>query len=133
MYDPLAQDELHNLPDAISTPRFATYLQARGNDREAAPAVYRWSLEVSTTSTGPLNPCEIAVRNGIVDAIKAILGRAWPWKQGFIRSVPLGGHYNAKRDQQNCAARHQAAGKVVVELKLASRDKMLTLRFHQPV
>lgn len=88
MYDPFTPNELHHLPGVISAPRFATYLRARGNDREGALALYRWNLEVSAAFVGSLHLCEIAVRNGIVDAIEAVHGGAWPWTQGFIRSIP---------------------------------------------
>lgn len=133
MYDPFTPNELHHLPGVISAPRFATYLRARGNDREGALALYRWNLEVSAAFVGSLHLCEIAVRNGIVEAIEAVHGGAWPWTQGFIRSIPTGGGYDAQRDLRHCAARNQTAGMVVVDLKLVFWEKMLTLRFERQI
>ncbi len=121
-----APNELRNLPGVISAPRFATYLRARENDREGALALYRWNLEVSAAFVGSLHLCEIAVRNGIVDTIEAVNGGAWPWTQGFIRSIPTGGGYDAQRDLRNCAARNQTSGMVVADLKL-------TLRFERQI
>ncbi len=133
MYDPLTQNELHHLPDVISAPRFATYLQARGNNREGALALYRWNLEVSAAFVGSLHLCEIAVRNGIADAVKAVHGDRWPWTVGFIRSVPSGEGYDAQHDLRNCARRHQTTGTVIANLKLAFWEKMLTSRFQRSV
>lgn len=52
---------------------------------------------------------------------------------GFIRSIPTGGGYDAQRDLRHCAARNQTAGMVVVGLKLAFWEKMLTLRFERQI
>lgn len=131
---PLTQDELHHLPDVISGPRFGTYLRARGNDRAAALMLYRWNLEVSAAFMGSLHLCEIAMRNGIADAIEAAHGSRWPWTEGFIRSVPSAVEgYNAQRDLRNCAERHRTAGKVIAGLKFVFWEKMLTSRFQRSI
>jgi hypothetical protein len=62
--------ELHDLPGVISAPRFATYLQATGNDRARALALYEWNLDLSAAFIVPLQICEIAVRNGVAEAIE---------------------------------------------------------------
>ena len=132
---PLTQEELKNLPHVISEPRFETYLRARGNDRAVALALYRWNLEVSAAFIGSLHLCEIAVRNGIADAIEAVHGSNWPWNEGFIRSLPSpsGKSYNAKRNLQSCARHHQTTGKVIADLKFVFWEKMLTSRFQRPI
>src|SRR3546814_16856784 len=56
---PFSQDELHELPTVISAPRFATYLQAMGNDREKALALYEWNLDLSSALIVPLQVCEV--------------------------------------------------------------------------
>lgn len=130
MYLPLTQDELHHLPDVISAPRFATYLLACLNDREKALALYRWNLEISAAFMGPLHLCEIAIRNGISEALEAIHGSAWPWTQGFVRSLPSPSRgYNATRNVKQCSQRYPTTGKVVAELKFVFWEKMLTKRF----
>jgi len=42
---PFTIDEAQELPGIISAPRFATYLQAMGNDRDKALALYEWNLD----------------------------------------------------------------------------------------
>ena len=133
MHDSLTQDELDHLPDVISVPRFASYLQASGNSREAALELYRWNLEVSAAFMGPLHLCEIAVRNGIANAIDAVHGSDWPWTEGFIRSLPEGQGYNAKRDLQECAQRRRTAGQVIVDLKFIFWERMLASRFRRSI
>src|SRR3546814_17417777 len=68
--------------------RSATYLQAMGNDREKALALYEWNLDLSSALIVPLQVCEVAVRNGIAEAIEHVHGANWPWNNGFIRSLP---------------------------------------------
>lgn len=91
---------------------------------------------------GPLHLCEIAVRNGIADAIAKVHGPNWPWTRGFIRSLPEGSNYNAKRDLQECARPRPTAGcarprrtvgQVIVDLKFIFWEKILAFRFQQSV
>jgi len=76
--------ELHELPNVISGPRFATYLQATGNDRSRALALYEWNLDLSAAFIVPLQICEVAVRNGVAEAIEKVHGTTWPWSNGFL-------------------------------------------------
>src|SRR3546814_1821174 len=62
-------------------------LQAMGNDREKALALYEWNLDLSSALIVPLQVCEVAVRNGIAEAIEHVHGANWPWNNGFIRSL----------------------------------------------
>lgn len=130
----LTLDELQHLPDVISAPRFATYLRARGNSPEEALNLYRWNLEVSAAFMGPLHLCEIAIRNGVAESLETVHGVAWPWTQGFVRSLPNPpGGYSPKRDLQSMAARHPTAGKVVSDLKFAFWERLLTQRYDQSI
>lgn len=132
MYPPFTPDEEHHLPNVLSAPRFATYLRASGNDRTQALRLYHWNLQVSAAFLVPLHVFEIALRNGIVEGIEAVHGGAWPWTQGFIRSLPNPARpaYSPKRDLTICASQQPTAGKVVAELKFVFWEKMLTNR-HQ--
>ena len=85
---PFTPDELRDLPLIISAPRFATYLQATGNDRQRALALYEWNLTLSSAFIVPLQVCEVAVRNGVAEAIEKVHGPNWPWSKGFLRSLP---------------------------------------------
>ncbi len=123
-------DELRELPVVISAPRFATYLRASANDVGRALDLYHWNLEVSAAFIVPLQVCEVAVRNGVVEAIEAVHGPNWPWSNGFIRSLPvprLAYHYNPQSNLRSVAAREPTTGKVVAELNFAFWEKTLVV------
>lgn len=127
---PFSQDELHELPTVISAPRFATYLQAMGNDREKALALYEWNLDLSSALIVPLQVCEVAVRNGIAEAIERVHGANWPWNNGFIRSLPRPKgkfRYNPANDLQSCAGSLPTTGKIIAELKFAFWENIFTV------
>ena len=121
--------ELHELPEVISGPRFATYLQATGNDSARALALYEWNLDLSAAFIVPLQVCEVAVRNGIAEAIAKVHGPTWPWSNGFLRSLPRPkrpSDYNPEADLRAVATRLPTTGKIVAELKLAFWEKIFT-------
>jgi len=121
-------DEIRELPVVSSAPRFATYLRATGSDPEAALRLYQWNLMVSAAFIVPLQVCEVAVRNGVVEILEKVHGPNWPWSNGFIRSLssPKRG-YDPKQDLREVASRMPTAGKVVAELKLAFWEKLFTV------
>src|SRR3546814_12603316 len=85
-----------------------------GNDREKALALYEWNLDLSSALIVPLQVCEVAVRNGIAEAIEHVHGANWPWNNGFIRSLPRPKskfRYNPANDLQSCAASLPTTGK----------------------
>jgi hypothetical protein len=121
--------ELHELPKIISAPRFATYLQATGNDRARALSLYEWNLDLSAAFIVPLQICEVAVRNGVAEAIEKVHGATWPWSNGFLRSLPRPKRhfdYNPETDLRTVAARLPTTGKIVAELKFAFWEKIFT-------
>jgi hypothetical protein len=127
---PFTPDELHQLPNIISAPRFATYLQATGNDRERALSLYEWNLTFSAAFVVPLQICEVAVRNGIVEGIEKVHGANWPWTNGFLRSLPRpkhSHHYNPERDLRQVAQKQPTKGKVIADLKFAFWEHLFTV------
>lgn len=121
--------ELNDLPNVISAPRFATYLQAKGNHKADALSLYEWNLELSAAFIVPLQVCEVAARNGVVEVLEKVHGQNWPWSNGFIRSLPVPKrhwHYNPQTDLRNVAGRMPTTGKVVAELKFAFWGKTFT-------
>jgi hypothetical protein len=125
---PFSADELRELPGVISAPRFATYLQAAGNDRAAALRLYHWNLMVSAAFIVPLQVCEVAARNGVVEVLEKVHGANWPWSNGFIRSLPRARQgYDPERDLREVASRMPTSGKVVAELKFAFWEKLFTV------
>ncbi|MFK4753761.1 hypothetical protein WG929_15200 [Oceanobacter sp. wDCs-4] len=121
--------ELVNIPKTLSQPRFATYLQHCGNDKERALVLYKWNLEVSSAFLIPLHMLEVSTRNAVVEAIEAVHTANWPWNNGFIRSLtnPQVG-YSPKRDLMAVAGREPTMGKVVAELKFVFWERMFTSR-----
>ncbi len=126
---PFTQAEIQDLPLVISAPRFATYLQAMGNDHERALELYEWNLTLSAAFIVPLQVCEVAVRNGVAEAIEAVHGPLWPWSNGFLRSLPRPRRafdYSPEKDLRGVAARQPTTGKVVAELKFAFWEQIFT-------
>ena len=122
-------DELRDLPYVISAPRFATYLQATGNDHSRALALYEWNLSISAAFIVPLQVCEVAVRNGVAEAIEMVHGATWPWSNGFLRSLPhpkRSTDYNPEADLRGVAARQPTTGKVIAEIKFAFWEQLFT-------
>lgn len=126
---PFTPAEANELPSIISAPRFATYLQAMGNDRDKALALYEWNLDLSSALIVPLQVCEVAIRNGIAEAIQIVHGANWPWTNGFIRSLPVPKRkydYNPGIDLARCAKTLPTTGKIVAELKFAFWENIFT-------
>jgi hypothetical protein len=124
------QDELRQLPDVISAPRFATYLQATNNDRMRALALYEWNLTLSAAFIVPLQVCEVAVRNGIAEGIEKVHGPNWPRSNGFLRSLPQpkrAYHYSPERNLRQVAQYQPTTGKIIADLKFAFWEQMLTV------
>lgn len=120
-------EEIQQLPVVISGPRFATYLRASYNDPIHALALYRWNLEISAAFIIPLQVCEVAVRNAIVDAIEKVHGPNWPWSNGFIRSLPVPKRgYSPQTNLRDVAAKHPTTGKIVADLNFAFWERVLT-------
>lgn len=122
-------EELTQLPEAISEPRFATYLQASDDRTPAALKLYHWNLEISAAFMVPLQVCEVAVRNGVAEVIERVHGPEWPWSSGFIRSLPVPKkrhHYSPQSNLRAVASQQPTAGKVVAELNFAFWEKIFT-------
>lgn len=92
--------------------------------------MYEWNLQLSAAFVVPLQICEVAMRNGVVEVLEKVHGPNWPWSNGFIRSLPIPKkqwHYNPQTDLRAVAARMPTTGKVVAELKVAFWEKVFTV------
>lgn len=129
MYE-FSQDELHHLPNVLSAPRFATYLQTCQNDREDALQLYLWNLKVSAALMVPLHVVEVTLRNAVVEAIETVHGGTWPWSAGFLRSLPnpKRPHYSPQSDLALLGRKHPTSGKIIADLKFVFWERMLTKR-----
>lgn len=122
--------ELSNIPLVLSEPRFTTYLQHSGNDRELALKLYKWNIELSAAFVIPLHILEVAIRNAVVEVLESVHTSNWPWNQGFIISLPDPPRhaYNPRKNLENVARNQPTMGKVVAELKFVFWQKMFTQR-----
>ena len=121
-------NEIQNLPDVLSAPRFATYLATANGDPDKALALYQWNLEVSAAFFIPLQICEVAVRNAIVKAIEAVYGPNWPWQPAFEISLATSRNRFSPRTELIKHRNLPTTGKIVAELKFIFWERMLTAR-----
>ncbi len=125
-----SHDQLAEIPQILSAPRFATYLQHCNNDRDYALRLYQWNLEISSAFIVPLHVVEVSIRNAVVERLGEVHTPNWPWTHGFIRSLPSPSApvYNPQKNLTHVAMREPTMGKVVAELKFVFWEKMFTQR-----
>lgn len=126
------------LIEAISEPRFGTYLAARHRNCRLALALYQWNTEVCGAFLAPLQFCEVTVRNGVAGAIERVYGPNWPWQSGFEQSLPnppvphTGPRpFNPRKELQRARRGRQTSGQVVADMKFAFWVDMFTSRHDQ--
>lgn len=132
---------------ALSAPRFGRYLaEARGNQATAL-ALYDWNARISAAFLHPLHIFEVALRNGVADAVAAEYGPDWHLETSFIGSLPRahGPAYGPREDLVASTAKVQRellrlrpahasrpvrvpAGKVIAELRFMFWVSMATAR-----
>jgi hypothetical protein len=86
-------------------------------------------LDLSSAFIVPLQVCEVAVRNGVAEAIEAVHGSNWPWSNGFVRSLPrprISTRYDPAQNLQAVAAREPTTGKVIAELNFAFWEQLFS-------
>jgi hypothetical protein len=121
--------ELHDLPTVISAPRFATYLKATFNDKAAALALYQWNFQISAAFFVPLQMCEIAIRNGVAEALERVHGANWPWSNGFMQSLRVPKNqrqYNPRDNLTRVGQAQPTTGKVIAEINFAFWQQIFT-------
>lgn len=119
MHAPLTAAQVADLEGILSAPRFATYLRETGGDRIRAMQLYCWNTDLSAAFYIMLQFCELAVRNGALEAIEAEFGANWHLNRGFYLTLRRNARYDPVSDLRACAARLPTAGQVVAELKFA--------------
>lgn len=65
------------LRKALSDERFQRYCDETGGDEAAALHLYTWNTAVSAAFYGPIQACEITLRNGIHDRLVAAYNPWW--------------------------------------------------------
>jgi len=79
------------LVNAISSDRFTSYLNARGQDQDRAFALYEWNAELCGAFYMPLQAVEVALRNSFHRELQASFGIDWPLEPKFL-GVDIGLH-----------------------------------------
>lgn len=117
-----------DIRNTLSLPRMQTFDNAATSDAGAVE-LYRWNAEISAAFMFPLHIAEVSVRNAVSEAVSHVYGSAWPWANGFRRSLPQPpGGYKPARDLSNAANRESTTGKVIPELKFVFWQTMFTAR-----
>ena len=99
-------ERLHGLESVLSTRRFGTYLTYMDNDRDNAIRLYCWNAEVSAAFYILLHYCELAIRNGAVEAIEGAYSKDWYLCQAFLFTLRNPAQrYNPNADLRNCILR----------------------------
>lgn len=119
---------------ALSAERLATFSAASGFSVSAdALEKYSWHALTSAAFFASLHICEVAIRNGVDEALTNTYGTDWPWNLTFERSLPnpTGYHFNAKKELLRARAQLPVgtSGKVIAELKFAFWCHMFTSRY----
>ncbi len=129
-----SQIEQQNLPIVISNPRLSTYLVTCNRNVDHALSLYQWNMQISAAFMVPLHVCEIAIRNGVVEAIESVYGQSWHLNRHFQKTLPNPTRgYNPSLDLAHNSQAHANPGKVVAGLKFAFWEKMLTARHDMPI
>jgi hypothetical protein len=76
---PYADGDIDTLGAALSQPRFATYLNKAGGQRELAVALYLYNVRVAKAFLFPLGVVEVTLRNGIDAQLVRRFGVNWPF------------------------------------------------------
>lgn len=121
--------------NALSAPRFSTYLGAASGDVDKALALYAWNARIAAALMVPTHFAEVTARNAVSEVLTSVYGSQWPWSSGFEQSLPNppshANTYNPRRDLQKTRLRHATTGKVIADLKFVFWQKMFTQRHDQ--
>jgi len=130
----LTTAQIHAITSTLSAARLATFDIAPGFSPGADTLEkYSWHALTSAAFFASLHICEVAVRNGVNEALSNTYNQDWPWSQTFERSLPspLGNHFNPQRELLRARGRLPigTTGQVVAELKFAFWCHMFTSRY----
>ncbi|HZQ11636.1 MAG TPA: hypothetical protein VFB31_02370 [Pseudolabrys sp.] len=130
MPENFSEHEIAAIPLALSQPRFATYLTATNNDRLRALQLYHWNALLSAAFLFPLHVFEICIRNAAANAIGSKYNARWPWSAAFEMSLPVQSApwFSPRNELRSVRQRHQAAGKVIADVRFAFWESMYTRR-----
>ena len=102
--------------DALSRPRFASYLTAVEGDAEAAMRLYWWNIEISSAFYGLLHCLEITLRNALHDQLRTHVGCVDWWRVAQLSNDGARKVAAAMRKLAQRGVRPISANDVVAEL-----------------
>ena len=122
----------------LSPERFGTYLTECDNNVDSACELYLWNMRVSSAFFPWLSAAEVMLRNRIHLALSKAHGPAWPWANGFERTLPRPKNhgFSLLEELQNTRKKHQRGfqtGKVIADLKFAFWQQMLKKNQEHPL
>jgi hypothetical protein len=106
------------LKGSLSEERFQTYLDASGGDEDAALCLYTWNTAVAAAFYGPLQACEVTLRNSVNAALAHRYGQWW-FRNGQIlhnREIAMA---REAEETINRLGKTATGGRVVAELNFA--------------
>lgn len=130
----VTEADIHLITKALSALRLATFSAAPGFSPTADTLEkYSWHALTSAAFFASLHICEVAVRNGVDEALTNTYGPDWPWNPTFERSLPTstGYHFNARKELVRTRSQLPVgtSGKVIAELKFSFWCHMFTSRY----
>ncbi len=79
-------DFIDSFEEHLSAPRFARYVQATHGDRPSAARLYTWNTAISAAFYGPLQSCEVGLRNAVHSVMREDFGDHWYESPDILRS-----------------------------------------------
>jgi len=130
----LTTTQINAITATLSATRLATFEVAPGfSAGTSSLEKYSWHALTSAAFFASLHICEVAVRNGVNEALVATCGPHWPWNSTFERSLPAprGNYFNPKSELLRARGKvpNRATGKVVAELAFAFWCHLFTSRY----
>lgn len=111
--------------NTLSHVRMSTYLAANGFSTIATPLdIYIWNSSISSAFFSVLQVCEVAVRNGVANALQKKYGASWPWNPNFEKTLKKS--MKTELIKARTGQPVGSSGKVVAELKFHFWCQMFT-------
>ena len=115
----------------LSRPRIDGYLAATAGDADAAVALYRWNVEVSSAFAVPLHWVEMALRNALHAGLAGYFGRADWWDLAPIDPNGRRKVVEAQAMLRRLGKDPAISGSVVAELSFGFWVSLLASRYHR--
>lgn len=101
-----SSDERAHVTDAVSAPRFATYMMHAQGSEQRAWAAYAWNIRASAAMLQILVHVEVALRNAVCRALSEAFGSGWPYAEAFVFT------FSEKEQREYVAARITLEGRL---------------------